>query len=235
MPLTTSEAEVGSTAVISNETQPIEAPQEPAPVEPEHCPTCGAGLPEGSRFCNQCGRALGATLASAPGDVVTILFADLEGWTSFASRFDLEQVREAILGFHSLVREQVGRQGGFEVKQMGDGFMIAFSNPARAVACAVDIQRATVREYAPPEAPSFRVCVGVNSGDAIREGDDFFGHTVNVASRIAERAEGGQVLISEATRVLAGHVDGVRFLDTGRRRFRGLRGRIRLFEVVWER
>jgi adenylate cyclase len=195
----------------------------------EHCPTCGAGVPEGSRFCGQCGRALGASLASVTGGLVTIAFLDLEGFTVFASRTDRDEVRSLIFTFHGLVREQVERHGGFEVKQMGDGFMLAFSSPARAVTCASDMQRAMTS----PLAPSIGLRVGINSGDPIREGNDFFGHTVNIASRITDRAAGGQVLVSEATRVLSGHVDGVRFLDTGRRRLRGLRRRRRLFEVVW--
>ncbi len=199
----------------------------------EHCPTCGAGLPAGFRFCGQCGRAVAATLAPAPGDPLTIVFTDLEGFTTFASRVDGNEVRELIRAFHALVREQVDRHGGFEVKQMGDGFMLAFASPARAVACAVDIQRVMAQQEGHPGVPSIRVSAGLNSGDAIHEGGDFFGHTVNVASRIADRAEGGQVLVSQATRVLAGHVDGLQFADVGRRRLRGLRGRHRLFEVVW--
>ena len=218
---------------------PAERPQ--TAISPEHdgipqrqrCPTCDADLPRGFRFCGQCGRALAATLASAPGDLVTIVFADLEGFTTFASRVDEDEVRELIRAFHGLVREQVDRHGGFEVKQMGDGFMLAFSNPGRAVACAADIQRAATLQRSDAQTPAIRVCAGLNSGDAIREGDDFFGHTVNVASRIEQRAAGGQVLVSEATRVLAGHVDGVHFADLGRRRLRGIRRRHRLFEVVW--
>ena len=198
----------------------------------EHCPYCGAHLPEGFRFCGKCGRALAATLAAEPGDLITILFADLEGFTTFASRREETEVRDLILAYHELVREQVGSHGGFEVKQMGDGFMVAFSNPARAVLCAADIQRAVTRDNERMAAP-IRVCVGLNSGDAIREGNDFFGHTVNVASRILGRAAGGQVLVSEATRVLAGHVDGVQMVDIGRRRLRGLSRRHRLYEVVW--
>ena len=135
--------------------------------------------------------------------------------------------------FRGLGRGQVGRRGGFEVKQMGDGFMLAFANPVRAVACAVDIQRAVACENRDGISTSIRVSAGLNSGAAIREGDDFFGHTVNVASRIADRADGGQVLISEATRALIGQMDGVRIVDTGRRRLRGIAPRHRLFEVVW--
>ncbi len=197
----------------------------------EQCPTCGADVPAGFRFCGQCGRALAATLAPAPGDLVTIAFVDLEGFTTFASRVDEDEVRRLLRGFHGLVREQVSRHGGFEVKQLGDGFMLAFANPAKAIACAADIQRA-VGPWA-AEGTAIRVSVGLNSGGAIREGDDFFGHTVNVASRIADRASGGQVLISEATRLAAGPVDGLRIEDRGRRQLRGIAQRLRLFEVVW--
>jgi class 3 adenylate cyclase len=199
----------------------------------ERCPTCGAAMPQGFRFCGQCGRALAATLAPMPGDVVTIAFVDLEGYTAFASRVDDDEVRELIRGFHGLVRDQVGRHGGFEVKQMGDGFMLAFSSPARAVACAAGIQRAAAARGSDGLATAIEVSAGLNSGAAIREGDDFFGHTVNVASRIADRARGGQVLVSEETRRLAGDVEGALFRDRGRRSLRGLHGRYRLFEVVW--
>ncbi len=209
---------------------PLVAPQQE---DEARCPTCDAAVPAGFRFCGQCGRALAATLAPSPGDLLTIAFIDLEGFTTFASRVDDEEVRELIRSFHGLVRDEVGSHGGFEVKQMGDGFMLAFSNPAKALDCAVGIQRAVASAGGDGLSPSTRVSAGLNSGGAIRDGDDFFGHTVNVASRIAGRADGGQVLISEATRVLVGQPEGVRIIDRGRRTLRGIAPRHRLFEVVW--
>lgn len=209
-----------------------EEPRDPLTPGMERCPTCGALVPEGFRFCGRCGRALAATLAPAHG-LVTIVFIDLVGYTAFASRVQAEDVRALLRAYHSRVREQVNRHGGFEVKQTGDGFMIAFASPKRAIQCAAEIQRSLARHNEQQAGRPLRVRIGLNSGDAIREGDDFFGHTVNIASRIVDRAEGGQVLASEATRVLAGQVDGVRFVDFGRRRLRGLRRRHRLFEVQW--
>jgi len=197
----------------------------------EHCPTCGAELPAGFRFCGQCGRALGAALAPRSSDVVTIVFIDLKGFSKFTSRADGDAVRELVRVFQWLVREQLARHRGFEVKQLGDGFMIAFSDPKRAVTFAVDIQRSMSSH---PIASTLALCAGINSGDAIREGDDFFGHTVNMASRIATRATGGQVLVSETTRALAEDVAGVRYVDAGRRQLRGIPGRHRLYEAVWE-
>ena len=200
----------------------------------ERCPTCGSEMPAAFRFCGQCGRALSATLAPIPGDVVTIVFVDVTGFSAFTSRAGKEQVREVIRIFHWLVREQVTRHGGFEVKQLGDGFMLAFSSPRRALLCAIDVLRVTAPKDDGTGLPSaVRVCAGLNSGDAIREGDDFFGHTVNVASRIMGRAKGGQVLLSEATRQLVGEVEGVRFADLGRKQLRGIKGRTRVYEAVW--
>ena len=208
-------------------------PQEPARTAVERCPTCDAELPAGFRFCGLCGRALAATFAPMPGDTLTICFIDVVGFSAFASRAGLEPVREVIRVFHWLVREQVARYGGFEVKQLGDGFMLAFSSPKRALACALDVLRVTApHEDGTGLPPEVRVCAGLNSGNAIREGDDFFGHTVNVASRIAGRALGGQVLVSKATRDLAGAIEGTRYVSAGRRQLRGIRGRFQLYEVI---
>jgi class 3 adenylate cyclase len=168
-----------------------------------------------------------------PGDVITIVFTDLVGFTTFASQTDDDAVMELLRGYHGLVRDHIAGHGGFEVKQYGDGLMIAFASARRAVSCAAAIQRALADEPERLAGRRTRIRIGLNSGDAIREGADFFGHTVNVASRIAGRARGGQVLASEATRVLAGHVDDVRFADYGLRTLRGIRRRHRLFEVLW--
>jgi adenylate cyclase len=112
--------------------------------------------------------------------------------------------------------------------------MIAFTSPRKAIGCVADIMRACAPHEDGTGLPrAVQVCAGLNSGDAIREGDDFFGHTVNVASRIVNRAHGGQVLISESTRAMAGRMEGLDFVDLGRRRLRGIRSRVRLFEVVW--
>src|SRR3990172_12771582 len=83
-----------------------------AVVQVERCPTCGADLPAGFRFCGQCGRALAATLAPVPGDVVTIAFTDIAGFSAFASRVSEDEVVEVLRVFHWLVREQGGRHGG---------------------------------------------------------------------------------------------------------------------------
>jgi class 3 adenylate cyclase len=208
--------------------------EEELALQVERCPTCGAELPAGFRFCGQCGRALGVTLAPSPGDVVTIAFVDVAGFSKFASRVSADEVREVIRRFHWLVREQVAIHGGYEVKQLGDGFMLAFTSPRRALRCVIDVMRTTAYHEDGTGLPKVvRVCAGLNSGDAIREGDDFFGHTVNVASRITGRARGGQILCADSTYALIDSADGIHFVDYGRRQLRGIKGRIRLYEVLW--
>lgn len=209
--------------------QPVEEPPAPRPGA-THCHTCGAELPADSRFCAQCGRALGAVLAPKPSDIVTIVFIDLEGFSRYTSKHSAEAVRELVRVFQWLVREKLAQYKGFEVKHLGDGFMIAFSDAARGVAFTVAAQR-SMSDH--PVGSVVRLCAGINSGNAIREGDDFFGSTVNLASRIAARATGGQVLVSETTRQLAGEMDGVEFADAGRKQFRGIPGRHRVYEALW--
>ena len=74
--------------------------------------------------------------------VVTLLFTDLIGSTQLTESLGDEGAQEILRIHNALVREEVGRHGGSEVKTMGDGFMIAFKSPTAALACAVAIQRA---------------------------------------------------------------------------------------------
>jgi eukaryotic-like serine/threonine-protein kinase len=79
-----------------------------------------------------------------------------------------------------------------------------------------------------------RVRIGLHTGEAIREGEDFYGTCVITAARIAEKAEGGQILVSEVLRTLVGSLAGVELRDAGRRQLKGLPGRQRVYEVHWD-
>ena len=177
--------------------------------------------------------------------IVTVLFTDIEGSTALAQRLG-DKPYHALLAEHNrILREQVARHGGHEVKSMGDGFMVAFASAARALSCAVDIQkafaaynaeRASARAEpveAPAEAP-INVRIGLNTGESIEKAGDYFGTAVTLAARIAARAQGGQVLVSEVVRTVGGSLAGVEFRDAGRKQLKGIKGRQRLYEVVWE-
>jgi class 3 adenylate cyclase len=190
---------------------------------------------------------LPSALADAPSlarhsderGTVTILFTDIEGSTALAQRLG-DKAYHALLAEHNrILREQVARHGGHEVKSMGDGFMVAFASAARALSCAVDIQRAFAAYNArlsahaePIEAP-INLRIGLNTGESIEEAGDYFGTAVTLAARIAARAQGGQILVSEVVRTVGGSLAGVEFRDAGRKQLKGIKGRQRVHEVVW--
>jgi class 3 adenylate cyclase len=77
------------------------------------------------------------------------------------------------------------------------------------------------------------VRIGLNTGESIEEAGDYFGTAVTLAARIAARAQGGQILVSEVVRAVGGSLAGVEFHDAGRKQLKGIKGRQRVFEVGW--
>ena len=136
--------------------------------------------------------------AAAPDGTVTLLFTDIEGSTERNAVLGDSQWMSLLRKHHDLVRDQVISNGGFEVKSMGDGFMIAFSSARRALQCASDIQRAVRKD----PALDIRIRAGLHAGEAVRMGDDFYGGVVNMAARVAGSAAGGEVLVSTIVKAL---------------------------------
>jgi class 3 adenylate cyclase/ketosteroid isomerase-like protein len=151
----------------------------------------------------------------APDGTVTLLFTDIEGSTPLAERLgDLRWL--ALLREHNaLVREQIAHHGGFEVKTIGDAFMVAFGSARRALLCAIGIQQAVARYGADHPEHAVRVRIGLHTGEPVREGNDFYGKSVILASRIAGEASGGEILVSALLRDLTESAGDIRF-DAGR-------------------
>lgn len=205
-----------------------------APESPASCPTCGAPVPEGFRFCGQCGRGLAAALQPSPQGTITILFTDMEDSTALANVLGDERALEILRDHNSIIRGCIQRNSGFEVKTQGDGFMVAFPSARKAILCAVDIQRSMAEYNRQRSQRDILVRIGVNAGDTLRHEEDFFGVAVNLAARIAARARGGQILVSGLVRGLAGPVHGIDYVPRGRIEARGFAYRFRLYEVQWE-
>ena len=167
----------------------------------------------------------------APDGTVTLLFTDIEGSTPIAEQLgDLRWL--ALLREHNtIVRDQIAKYGGFEVKTIGDAFMIAFGSARRAVQCAIGIQQG-VSQYsvAHPENP-VRVRIGMHAGEPVREGNDFHGRSVIFASRIAGEAAGGEILASALLHELTESAGDIRFEAAREVTLKGLEGRHRLYPV----
>ncbi len=138
-----------------------------------------------------------------PSDgTVTILFCDMVDYAGMTERLGDQASREVLREHHRIVRDAIARHGGREINVQGDGFMVAFGGVARALRCAIDIQRA-FDAYVPADGSEpIAVHIGVHTGDAVDEGDDYLGHTVIVASRLADASGAGEILVSSLSEQL---------------------------------
>ncbi|KKK82898.1 hypothetical protein LCGC14_2798790, partial [marine sediment metagenome] len=138
---------------------------------------------------------------AAPDGTVTILFTDIEGSTAITERLGDQRWLELLRGHNAIVRKRVAAHEGFEVKAEGDGFMLAFQSARKALQCAVDTQRAFAERNESADEP-IHVRIGLHTGEAIKEADDFFGKNVILAARIAGQAQGGEILVSSLLKEL---------------------------------
>jgi class 3 adenylate cyclase len=154
-------------------------------------------------------------------NLMTVLFTDVVGSTEQASRLGDRAWRDLIERHDVVVRDQLERFEGREVKTIGDGVLAAFDGPERAVRAAHAI-REGVGEL------GLEVRTGLHTGPCELSGDDLVGLTVNIAARIADLARPGEVLVSDVVRKLAaGSV--LTFASRGTYTLKGVPGRWKLF------
>lgn len=110
--------------------------------------------------------------------------------------------------------------------------MVAFSNVRRAILCAIGIQQAIEGHNQDNPDEAIRVRIGLHTGSAIQEEEDFFGITVVKAARVTDVARGGQIVVSDIVRELAGELTGIEFNSIREHSLKGLRGKHLLYEVT---
>jgi adenylate cyclase len=159
-----------------------------------------------------------------PGRPPAMCFLDLAGYTRLTEERGDEEAAALAARLADIVRHRPRRHRGEAVKWLGDGVMFRFRDPSGAVVSALDMVEEVPAAGLPPAH------VGVAAGPVIRQGGDYFGRTVNLASRIADHARGGQVLVSEPV-VAMTSVAGVRFDAIGAVALPGLRRPIHLFQA----
>jgi predicted ATPase/class 3 adenylate cyclase len=155
-----------------------------------------------------------------PGGTVTFLFTDIEGSTRLLQELG-ERYAEALAEHRRLLREAFQRHHGVEVDTQGDAFFVAFERASDALAAAEDGQRAL--------APGpVRVRIGLHSGEPVLTDEGYVGIDVHRAARIASAGHGGQVLLSQSTRDLAGRDD---LRDLGEHRLKDLTAPERIWQL----
>ncbi len=162
------------------------------------------------------------------GKVRTVLFTDLVGHTEMMSRLGDDRGRAVLREHERITRDVLKMHGGIEVKTMGDGFMASFGSVTKAVECAVALQKA----FAEHEGEPLSIRVGLNAGEPIEEDGDLFGATVILASRIAGKADGGEILVADTVRGLCSG-KGFLFADRGEFVAKGFEEAVRVSEVRW--
>jgi class 3 adenylate cyclase len=163
--------------------------------------------------------------------LVTVLFTDIVGHTEMMQRLGDTEGRDVLREHERITRETLEHHGGAEIKTMGDGFMASFGSVTAAMDCAIALQRAFAAHTESMPEP-LHVRVGLNAGEPIEEDGDLFGATVILASRIAAKAEAGEILIPEPLRhLLSGKTYA--YADRGETMLKGFEDSVRLYEVRW--
>jgi class 3 adenylate cyclase len=181
------------------------------------CPLCGAEVPAGARFCPACGSELEpeAVPAGQERRLVTILFTDVTGSTALGERLDPERLQEVMATYFAAMREEIEAEGGIVEKFIGDAVMAAFGvpvahedDPARALRAALRMRARLERvnaELRPRFGVELRIRTGVNTGEVLaatnpQPGEAMAtGDAVNVAARLEQAAEPGQIVVAERT------------------------------------
>ena len=167
-----------------------------------------------------------------PGGLRTILFTDMESSTSIARLFGDRRAQEVRRTHNQIVRDALQAHSGTEVKHTGDGIMASFATASSALDCAIAIQQGVAaHKEAHPDSP-LGVYVGLNAGEPIAEEDDLFGTSVDLAARLVDHAQPGQIISSDVVRQLAAGKDFL-FSDLGETELRGFEDPVKLWEVRW--
>ena len=165
--------------------------------------------------------------------IVALLFTDLVGSTELIERLGDAEAESLRRTHFRLLRSAVKATEGQEVKNLGDGLMVVFPSAVAAVNCAVAMQR-SVDAQNRERGGALQVRISLHVGEPIREGDDYFGTPVVVASRHCAVAEGGQIVASDLVRALAEPRSDAPFRPLGSLVLKGLAEPVVAWEVGWE-
>ena len=164
------------------------------------------------------------SITEADRVLATVLFTDIVNSTASAHDVGDRAWRDLLERHNQVVRHEVTRFRGREVKTLGDGFLVTFDGPARAIRCALAISQEV-------QALGIEVRSGLHTGEIVVGDDDVGGIAVHIASRVAHLAKGSEVIVSSTVRDLVAG-SNITFGRGQNHRVKGLEEEIRVFPVV---
>ena len=161
------------------------------------------------------------------------LFSDLRDYTKFVEREGDAAAARLLRDYRAIVRREVGRHEGAEVKTEGDSFYVVFNSPRGALECAVAIlKRVEVHDLRHPDRP-IHVGVGLHAGETVEFDDQFVGSAVIIGSRLCSKAKVGEILVSDTFRGLVRTGHSYDMEDRGALRLKGVSERVKAWSVRW--
>jgi class 3 adenylate cyclase len=155
--------------------------------------------------------------------LATVMFTDVVGSTSHAARAGDRRWRELLASHDAVLRTELERFRGREIKTTGDGVLATFDGPGRALRCATAIRDAV-------SSLGIDVRVGLHTGEIDLRGDDISGIAVHIAQRVEATAQAGEILVSRTVvDLVAG--SGIAFIDRGAHQLKGVPGDWQLFAL----
>ena len=164
---------------------------------------------------------------------VAILFTDIVGSTELSQRLSADVADEVRRSHFSILRRAITESGGVEVKNLGDGLMVAFHSASAALGCAVAMQQG-VDQANRVETDVVGLRVGLSVGEASNEDGDYFGDPVVEAARLCAQCGSGQILATDFVRAMAGRRNRHDCRPLGELALKGLPDPVESVEVLWE-
>ena len=211
------------------------------------CPSCGTEAADEARFCSACGAAFAESPRGEERKLVTVLFADVSGYTGLGEKLDAERLKEVMDAYFVAMREAIEAEGGTVEKFIGDAVMAVFGapiahedDPARALRAALGMRErlASLNEsLRASHDVAVEMRIGINSGEVMAIADPkpgmglVTGDAVSVAARLEQNAEPGEVLVAER---VARATRGFTFAEVGPLALKGKGQAVRAVRLVGE-
>ena len=163
----------------------------------------------------------------------TIMFTDMKDSTAITTRLGDSEAIELFRTHNALTRDVLKQYSGREIQHTGDGFMVSFTSASQGVMCAIAIQRALFTHNQKRPDTKINVRIGICAGEPVEEDQRLFGSTVQLASRICDKAEPDQILVAPVIRDLCLGKQ-FSFTDQGEFALKGFDQPLRTYEVDWQ-